>query len=137
MISDEQAVKEILKDFMINMHNWEVKCKQRMILEEHGEIMHEDGYKANLEELEAIFGKYCVTPPERSVFYGDPPEYDIEKEIIISISLARKEKFLITTQQLEGFQKKMIYEIIKKPEGWKINKRMTIGAQGKTKKHLL
>lgn len=117
---NEELVKSFFTSFMNAMKKWEIAFNL-------GEIKSEKELKENLLE---IFSVYCTKKERKNarpnvLHSEDPPEYDIDHNIIEKVEKVEKEKnkFILYTQQTNKFHHQYRYIILLKDNALKIDKK--------------
>ena len=75
--------EETVSNYKEKMHNWELKCKERIDACKRGERDFENTISTLMSEYMEIFREYCSsTAIPRSFCFSQPPEYESSDKII-------------------------------------------------------
>lgn len=114
---------DILKSFIDSMFKWNVKCQE--LDKTPGEF-----YKHRervLSDLNEIFSCYLTLKERKqgrqaSLSFSNPPEYNLATNKIVSCKEDPKKAY-IEVQETVGFKELLRYTLLKKNDGWRIDKK--------------
>ncbi len=113
-----------LKEFIQRMNAWEIWAHKNS----PKNPTHDEYDKFNKElnhRPQQIYADLCTPkdrPYGRQGMYQNPPEYQMTEEIIKVIECSER-RIEIITQELEGFQNKNKYVLLKKQNRWLIDNK--------------
>jgi len=130
----------VVSSFIAEMNYWEMDSWKAMRLSR--DSVNPDTYQHNVRAaVDIIFDKYCTKkerPYGRQASFQKPPEYDPEKEHIISVQIeSNKNKAFIETEReavLGGGR--FLYVLFRKEGKWLID-NLKHDNQGKCERYIL
>lgn len=134
----EHPAVQLLKCFFSEMNAWEAEASRQYKSIEWGktprEVIERDG-KLQRQKLVEIFEKYCEVGTKAKrlqdqglAFNLDQPEYDPERELILSV-LEKPRKVVIETQRTYQGRFKFKYEVVQVGAGWRVRDNRKISSE--------
>lgn len=128
---DREQIVNTLTSFWTRMNEWERTTSQRVrSARKRGEDLDAVASEAD-EELQDIMKRFAVLPSARGLQFQIPPEYDAEKEGILSVESQKPGHVVVTTKQTAGFGKTCVYELVSQSGSWRIISRSFVDHSGK------
>ena len=120
-MSGLSKAEEVLKNFIIQMNQWELKYYP--LFRNEGMTVHKNAARKDLDDIFEIF---CTKKDRKqgkqvSLSCGDPPEYSTDEEILSCDLNKNKSSFI--TQQHTGFKNQYRYTLHYKNNEWRIDKK--------------
>lgn len=128
-MDDIGIVREKLIAYMTEMHEWETKHFNRL-QEKKGDAIHlKQTFAEASEELSGIYQRH-LTPKDRKYTSKDgslkqPPEYDVDSEIIEECLQKNKNRIEIRTLHSEAVETENQYVFLKKNNEWLLDNKKT------------
>jgi hypothetical protein len=117
-----EIAKNILKEFIIAMNHWEIRCYPKLKSDSS-----EEAYLQMTKDLNFIFDKFCTKKERKygrqaALSCGNPPEYSPDEEIL-KIEELKGNKVVIYTQQQNRTKSQFRYTLHYKKHEWRIDKK--------------
>lgn len=130
--SPQEPPEEFLRRFFQAMREWEeyaaVRDEESLTSDDEDEDEDEEDDEVGeavsdelMEALRRIFREFCTTEePNRGLSFSVPPQYDPEGEKILEVRPAGDEVKIVTQQTTTLFNHRLVYTLVKRPDGWRL-----------------
>ena len=123
----KETIRDLLLQFMQNMHEWEVMCND---IAKQNELSFEEQFNKQKELVSKIFLNYCTSRERKNsrpttISYGNegPYEYDIDEEKITDIVEEGKDRIVVHTYREVPMQEKKQYIFLFKKGKWLLDSK--------------
>lgn len=130
-----------LRDFWRRMNEWESEAAAGFasaLVSEH-ELDPERAAKFQseaLNRLHGIFSEYCLRRgPQRGLEFENPPEYDPNREEVLSVTPRGKSLIVRTRRSGTGGAEEFVYEMRKTADLWRIVGKRWVAPDGEEMEH--
>ena len=121
---------DTLCSFMKEMNEWEKKCAAKDL--KYGDENFKNVAQEAMKDYNRIFSRYCskTNGTPRTFFYSNPPDYDPDGEVIVTIKYVSCSLVEIQTQQNYGWQEKRLYRLALEEGQWKLFEKQILTDDG-------
>ena len=123
----KETIRDLLLQFMQNMHEWEVMCND---IARQSELSFEEQFNKQKELVSKIFLTYCTSRERKNsrpttISYGNKGsyEYDIDEEKITDIVEEGKDRIVVHTYREVPMQEKKQYIFLLKKGKWLLDSK--------------